>query len=406
MSMCSIFIVLAAILTGINVLNYQDMIRKIDNVNKMLIEHDGRFPERNPIPRDRPILKARRETEKPKEENFSIEMPYRIRYFSVKTDKNGEATETRTENIAAVSDDLAKDYAKKIVVQGKRKGFADVYRYEVKAMDDGYLIAFLDCEQDLHTFQSTLIISIIVSMAGVLAVFLLVWLFSKIVFKPVEEGYRKQKQFITDASHELKTPLTIMDANVEVLEMEAGENQWTKSLHHQVARMSGLVKQLVDLSRMDELDKEMEQTEFSFSDAVYEVVQSYEAVAKTQGKTLDLQMEEGLQYKGNEVWIRQAIGLLLDNAVKYSTVGATICISLQGRGKKCYLQIENPCECIGRGKKQELFERFYRLDDSHNSKTGGSGIGLSVVRSIVERHRGKIQAYSETGEDLKISVIL
>lgn len=351
-------------------------------------------------------LKEGRARERFGDKYFTAETPYQIRYFSVITDEKGKAIDTRTENIAAVSSDLAKEYAKSIIRGGQLKGFADIYRYEVKETELGFLVVFLDCEQELITFRSTLTTSVVVSVGGLLAVFILVWLFSKIVFKPVEESYKKQKQFVTNASHELKTPLTILNANIEVLELENGESQWTKSIRNQVGRMSHLVNQLVDLSRLDEYEGEADRKDFSLSDAVYETVKSYETVAEANGKILHSEIEEEVHYTGNETWIRQAIGLLMDNAIKYSSSGAEIVVSLKVKGKKRYLQFENPCDFIGKGKKDMLFERFYRLDFSHNSQTGGAGIGLSVVKSIVEKHRGNICAVSDTGENLKILIVL
>lgn len=414
-SMCSMFIVLATILTGINIWNYQEVLKKIDERCSILVDYDGFFPK--PMARDGEKDSQMQPRELPPDEYpggrerfgdkyFTAETPYQIRYFSVTTDEKGEAIDTRTENIAAVSSDLAKEYAKKVIDGGKEKGFAEVYRYAVKATDSGFLVVFVDCEQELITFRSTLTTSVIVSIGGLLAVFILVWLFSKMVFRPVEESYKRQKQFVTNASHELKTPLTIMNADVEVLELENGESRWTKSIRNQVGRMSHLVNQMVDLSRLDEYEGENERKDFSLSNAVYETAKSYETVAKAKGKSLHLDIDEDVNYTGNEAWIRQAIGLLMDNAIKYSSSGAVLGISLQVKGKKRILQFENPCDFIGKGKKDMLFERFYRLDSSHNSQTGGAGIGLSVVKSIIEKHRGQIHAVSETGEDFKIMIIL
>lgn len=414
-SMCSLFFVLFAILAGINALNYRDMIGKVDQVCQMLAEHDGHFPEHMKMgegnfkrpPEPGTYNKMERERMKePGFEDFSAEYPFRTRYFSVVTDKVGQTRKTSTENIATVSIDAAKSYAKSVVTLGKETGFEDIYRYKVREYNDGYLVVFVDCEEELNIFKTTFGISLLVSFGGLLAVFLLVWFFSKIIFKPVEESYRKQKQFITDASHELKTPLTIMDANVEVIEMEHGSSQWTQSLHNQVERMSGLVNQLVELSRMNEMEHEIEKSSFCLSEAMDEIVNSYKIIAKTKGKTLRTEILEDIFCRGNENRIRQAIGLLMDNAMKYSTTGAEIEIGLRKKGMKVYLYFQNPCEEIGAGKKDILFERFYRVDSSHNSQTGGTGIGLSVVKSIIENHNGKIRAFSKTGKDLKIEIFL
>ena len=230
------------------------------------------------------------------------------------------------------------------------------------------------------------------SFLGLAAVLVLVIFFSQIVFLPVEESIRKQKQFITDASHELKTPLTISDANTEVIEMETGENQWTKSTRKQIQRLSGMVQQLVALSRLDENRDIGEKTEFSASDAVLETVQPYEAPVRTGGKEMEQLVDEGILFTGNERDFRQLVGILVDNAVKYTPEGGKIRIALKKKGKKCQLEIFNDAEELPVGKLDVLFERFYRLDSSRNSSTGGSGIGLSVAKAIVRAHKGKITA--------------
>jgi len=142
------------------------------------------------------------------------------------------------------------------------------------------MVVFVDCEAELNVFSSTLTVSVLMSLAGYAAVFLLVLLASGIVLRPVRESYEKQKQFITDAGHELKTPLTIIDANVEIIEMENGENEWTGSIHNQIHRLSGLTNQLITLARMDEENGCLKKENFDLSEAVYDTVQGFTSVAQ------------------------------------------------------------------------------------------------------------------------------
>lgn len=268
------------------------------------------------------------------------------------------------------------------------------------------MIIFLDCRQDLDNFRTFALTSAAVSTLGLVAVFILVLIFSKIVFRPVEESYQKQKQFITDASHEIKTPLTIIDANTEVMEMESGENQWTKSTRNQIERLTALTQQLITLSRLDENENQVEKTLFSLSDAVYDSVQPFQTLANLQEKQIQMDLEENICFSGDEKSIRQMIGLLLENAVKYSKEKDRIYVSLKQKGKKIFFEVSNKAEGLTQGNYDVLFERFYRMDSSRNSETGGMGIGLSVAKAIVTSHKGKITAFSEDGEKFKVMVEL
>ena len=345
--------------------------------------------------------------EKPEEKaHFSAETPFETRYFTVTEDSDGEITDCDLDRIAAVDESTAEEYAEEISKKADTTGFVGIYRYRVTDTDDEVKYVFLDCRRELSNFRTVFITTVSVSVLGLAAVFVLVVIFSRMVFRPVEESIQKQKRFITDASHELKTPLTIIDANTEVMEMENGESQWTKSIRKQIQRLSGLVQQLVTLSRLDEEKGLQNPAEFNLSEAVSESVESYEALAQTKEKNLELEIENNIFYVGDEKSIRQLSGILMDNAVKYSSDKGNIKLTLKRKGRKILLEVYNDAEKLPKGKLDVLFERFYRLDSSRNSGTGGSGIGLSVAKAIVLTHKGKITAENRNGNGLTVTVLL
>ena len=226
--------------------------------------------------------------------------------------------------------------------------------------------------------------------------------------QPIAESYEKQKHFITDAGHELKTPLAVISANTEVLEMTEGENEWTQSIKNQVARLTEMTNNLVALARMDEHESKMLMTDFSVSDAVSESLEPFFAVAEQKGKPIAADIQRGLTLCGNEDAIRKLVGILADNAIKYGMDGETIQLSLRAAGRGIALQTKNFVEGgVEKGSHEELFERFYRGDASHSStQVAGYGIGLSMVRAIAAAHKGKISAKSDDGRSLTITVSL
>ncbi len=434
-AMCSTFAVLFIIIGSFNVANFMGKIRQKDQILEILKNNDGHFPEffgqrrikqgeegKQPPGMGFPANKEGIPgdvAEKNNNMRFSRETPYETRFFTITLNANGELEEQDLGMIAAIGEDQAVEYAKAILRQyqknGRTKGFYDEYRYLLAVNDGNYQIIFVDCSQDLLETRRGLIYSVSISLGGLLAVYFLVVFFSKKVFRPVEESYRKQKQFITDASHELKTPLTIISANVEVMEMESEESQWSQSIKKQVDRMVGLVEQMVTLSRMDE-QKDLVCEKFSLSDAVKETAELYHPVAESSGKDFALDIEEGITFCGDEKKIRQMVGLLLDNSMKYASVaekedsqdGAVkprIELSLKQKGKKIVFKVWNTVSSMEIGDQSILFERFYRPDSSRNSKQGGSGIGLSIVKSIVEAHKGKITAGSKDGKSIEFKAI-
>ena len=407
-AMLSTMLVLTAIMGVVNFSNYREMLDRADEMTALLEQNDGKFPEEPSRHEqdDTETPPAKPENDEKNKSRFSVETPFETRYFTVTVDENGEVTDCDLDRIAAVDEETAEEYTQTAQQKNKTTGFQGIYRYRVTETEDGAKYVFLDCRREISNFRTVLVTTISVSLLGLAAVFVLVVIFSRMVFRPVEESIQKQKRFITDASHELKTPLTIIDANTEVMEMESGESQWTKSTRKQIQRLSGLVQQLVTLSRLDEEKGLEEKCEFNLSEAVSECVQPYESLAQTREKNLTLNIEEDITYTGDERSIRQLAGILMDNAVKYSSENGNITLTLKKKGKKIFLEVYNDADDLPQGKLDVLFERFYRLDSSRNSGTGGSGIGLSVAKAIVQAHKGKITAENKNGRGLTITVIL
>ena len=419
-AMASTFGVLFVIMSILNVANYVRMVSRADDTLEELADNNGQFDSRDfmkelmPDHKDRQLSPNSGESDEnvavnqngsentPPPENpgkkrgdkFSPETPFQTRYFSVVV-SDGIVISYNLDNIAAVDESDVESYADQIIDDGTDKGFIDIYRYMVADCDDetgGSRIIFVDCRQEIESFKNTLVYSVGVSLLGFLAVFMLVLFWSKKIFKPVAESYEKQKRFITDASHEIKTPLTIIDANTEVIEMESGESEWTQNTRDQVKRLTALTNQMVALSRLDENPEPKEMTEFNLSDVAYEVIDHFVALSEVTGKKINMEIQDGITYKGDENSIRQLISILVDNAMKYAVQTESIDISLKRDGRKIRFMLRNLTDGMDEGSQDILFERFYRPDSSRNSETGGSGIGLSLAKSIVEVHKGKITA--------------
>lgn len=398
-TMCSLVAVFTVIIGFINITSYIRITDKADSLLTYLADNDGYFPK--PDKPDRANEKRAAHSSR-----FSLEAPFDTRYFSVIISHTGEVLEINTGNIFAVSSESAVEYAQDVLDSRAERGYQEDYRYSIQAVPEGNMVLFLDNSREMNSFMTFLGASILISVIGILAVFILVMLLSKRAINPIAESYEKQKRFITDAGHEIKTPLTIIAANTEVIVMECGESEWTSSIRNQVKRLTELTNNLVALSRMDETGSALIMTEFSLSDAVLESAEPFMTLAKTNGKSIYTEVEKKVSYHGDEQSLRNLVGILLDNAIKYSSEHSDIFLSLKLQGKAIILSCENSVDEIEKGSNNELFDRFYRGDKSRNSENGGYGIGLSLAEAIVETHKGKISARSENGKSLTITAIL
>ncbi len=392
-SMVSLLVVLVVIECMVGFLNYRKICRDSDRILEILEENSGSFPKKFP------------ENEMEGKPLMSVELPYESRYFSVLLDDTGETIFSDTGKIAAIDTADAIKYAQIAWERKSSKGFIDHYRYLTSASGTEVRIIFLDCRRQLDTFQNLLLTALGVTISGLLAVLILIIYLSARIVRPFSDNYEKQKRFITDAGHELKTPLTIIDADTEILEMDFGENKWLQDIQSQTKRLADLTNSLVILSRMEEGTKNAMVLEFPLSDVVEEVFQAFQASAQIHGKILTGVIVPMISIRGDEKAIRGLVTILLDNAMKYSDTGGRITITLERQKNRIRLSVFNTTEHISKEQIPHLFDRFYRTDNSRNSQTGGYGLGLSIAAATVASHRGKITAETEDEKSLRITVI-
>ncbi len=336
---------------------------------------------------------------------ITLETPYSTRYFVVEM-KGNVITRLSTENIATVNDSKALEYAAQIYGTRPGYGTVDAYRYLYTIDGDNGMMVFLYFQNEAREIATLFSISLTVSVLTLFMLLAIIYLLSKNALKPVEESILKQKQFITDAGHELKTPLTIISADAEVLEMCSGENEWLTSIKNQTSRMNVLVKNLVELTKLNEAQDTSERTNFSLSDAVIDTASDFESRAKINDQTMIFSVSPSIRYFGNEAEIRQLVSILCDNAIKYTDKGGTIKISLYKNGTGTYLDVFNTTDYVNPSSVSMLFDRFYRGDSSRSRDTGGYGIGLSIASAIVDRHKGKIKAIANGTKEITFRVTL
>lgn len=317
-----------------------------------------------------------------------------VRFFTVTMDAEGNVIRTNTQNTNTVDARRASEIALDLYRKGKMNGYGKYSRYRAVPAGDDLIYVFVNCKRKMRECSNFLKTSLISAILELIVVFFPVYFFSKAVVRPVQESADKQKAFITNAGHEIKTPLTIIDANTDVIELTCGETEWTKSIRNQIRRLTKLTEELVGLAKLQEIDELQERQKVAISIVLRETCEQFETVAKMHGKELVWDLQDNLTVFGDEAMLERLFSILLDNAVKYADEKARISVNAKKNGKYIHIEVRNPAENMKKGKHMDLFERFYRADSSHNSTTGGHGIGLSNAQAIVELHKGKITAYS------------
>ena len=431
-AMLAVFIMLVTVLAGINVWNYYTTAARADQRIQEIYDFEaGRVNADQENPKTQNAAEQSAEgitdsknqnsesvensatTEKPappvifnRPEDYDPEAPYTTRFFIVRLDEEQNVTDVSTDFIASVTQKEAEGFARNVLNGKREQGYYKNYRFRIITEENNNIVIFLNSTMELRSARNVLLISCLAGAACFLAVFLLVILLSKKAMKPYIQNIERQKRFITDASHEIKTPLTSIATSVDVIAMEHGEDEWTNNIHSQTAKMSRMVSDLVTLSRLDEENPFLDKTEFSLSDITWEVAEPFASLAKAQGKTYSQRIEENLTLCGNSDATRQMVSVLLDNAMKYSDENGTIRLDVYKAHGKTKIEVFNTCVLEDTKNLNRLFDRFYRPDNSRSRKTGGSGIGLSIAQAVAEAYGGKIKVSSKDGRSILFQVTI
>ena len=389
--------VMLLLFASLNIVNYISTTKKLDNTIEMLTENRGTIPD---------FGEPKPEGERDFRGQFNKETRFDTRFFTITYDESGKELGSDLEKIAAVTQEDVADYIAIAQNHGAGNAYTGDYRYSVSQNDDGsYTAVFVHAERELSSLKTVLFASLGATIGCILLISVLIILFSKKAMEPVAESYRKQKQFITDASHELKTPITVIGTSLSVLEMEVGKQKWIDKAKAQCDKLRDLVNSLVTLSKMDE-ETPLQKQDFDVSQAVAETADSFADCAAESGHALQTDIASALTYCGDAYAVRQLASILIENAIKYASEGSPIAVTLQKGKKGIVITTTNQCDNLDTSELDKLFERFYRADKARSSEKSGFGIGLSIARSICEAHGGSIRAESPDGKAIIFTAIL
>lgn len=374
-SMISILFVLVATIGAINISNYVSVQKEVNSALTLVIENGfNDEPQGGPGPRPEDIQ--------------------REHYFIVSFNSDGTVNQSNFKHIFIVNEETGIKLATSVYNGNTYNGKIDNLYYQKANKNNLTYVAFVDAKERLDSFNNFLISSTLIASISYLLIFVLIFFSSKIVFRVSEESYQKQKTFITNASHELKTPLTIISTDLELIEMDNGKSEWTASIKDQVNRLTKMTNQLVVLSRLDEADySRYPFEEFSLTEVANDVVDSFAQSFKKESLDLKVKIEKDVLIKGNKYLIEELFFIFLDNALKYTNENGIVGINVsKDKKNKTTVTFYNSIDSDLELDISLLFDRFYR---SPNSKKEGSGIGLSIAKEILNLHKANIKVTKE-----------
>ena len=373
-----------------------------------LLDRVANSPSSVPAVPDKPLPQEKREPFDIHHDDNYMDF---LRVFSIDYDQYGNIISVNFNEDSGLSDETVNELGKKVLElydsPEKDRGLVSSrYLYQVKKDSDGTNIYFLDYTMEHSMIYRLFKLCLIAGIIGIFVLAILVWFLSGWMIEPVERAFEKQKQFIADASHELKTPLTIITTNAEILTGKLENDKWLLNILEQTKRMNHLVRDFLDLARLDNAQKQQDMEQFDLSHAVCGCALSFESIAFESHKSYQMDISDHLLYTGNEQEIKQLVTILLDNAFKYCDPEGIVSIKLTGKGEHRILSVYNTGKGISSEDQKHIFERFYRSDNSRSRETGGYGLGLAIAASITEKHKGQIKVKSDEESYTQITVIL
>lgn len=311
-----------------------------------------------------------------------------VAYFSVTLDTSGNAIVIVMNGVSSISQDEAVLMAQEVFNTKSVSGSEGDYRYMgyTNPNSSGITYIFMDTNYYKSGILRVVALSVLAGIACWFAMLLLVFLLSKKFIRPIAENIERQKVFISDAGHEIKTPIAIIQANTEAMELFNGENKWSRNIKEQTAKLTGLVSNLLTLSRASETYEKPVVYDVDLTQIVNRNVEMFKEPAAIKAKLISFDVTESIIVKGDKEQFNRIVSLLLDNAVKYAPQMSEISIDIESAAKTVTLRITNDCEQLPECEPERLFDRFYRPDSSHNSSTGGTGIGLATVKAIAQQY--------------------
>jgi signal transduction histidine kinase len=315
-------------------------------------------------------------------------------FYAVALSSEGEVISTEIPDRAAYTEEEVISTAKSIVSTGKTKGRTDNLTYSVTQREQYTIVAFLDNTMVNDNVSTLLRYTFIFGAIALVVFFFVARHLADRIVKPLEESYDKQKRFISDAGHELKTPVSVVNANAELLEREIGRNQWLENIQYENERMGNLVTQLLDLARLENVETVKE--EVNFSKVTAGEALPFESVAFEKGISLETEIEDDVLVEGNSAQLKQVVSILIDNALRHSK-GDKVSVALKKTHGQAVLSVTNEGDEIPPEQRERIFERFYRADEARTGGENNYGLGLAIAKSVADSHGGTLSVNCRDG---------
>lgn len=383
------FVLIAGMLGIIYTISYQDMHRSHQDMLARYIEDYNRPKEEMPNPGMHGFHKM--EPMGKPELRFELST-----FYSVWYDKNGTVRGVDNNGGAIYTEEEIAALAEKILEKGDSSGVYEEFSYVVKPTPEGSLVVFIDNTIETENFMTIIKYTLVFAGITLVVVFLLSCYFAGKIVRPLEQSALKQKQFISDAGHELKTPIAVLSTNLEMLHRQIGENKWLNNMEYETEKMSALVKQLMELAKTESVTPFMEVLDLSH--LVEGEILPFESVAFEQGVLLNYEgIKPSLTLRGNAEQLKQLVSILTDNAIEHAMEAGEVIIRLEDKKNKAVLSVANKGEEIPMEQRAHLFERFYRGEYARNRESNHYGLGLAIAKAIAEGHKGNIKVDCENG---------